>query len=155
MPARRSGEAKTTARARPRTEAANLRELRLETNEPTDGHPTQDPVRRIDLETTEGEVEPPGRVVMVVLEELATAQEVEREEIPRQVPGAEVPIAVAVAAPVDDRALGRADHPVERQQEELPPRSREPEVEHRDHGAPHDAARPRRGDLLERGPLGV
>src|SRR5262245_8914296 len=94
-------------------------------------------------------------MVVVVLEELTPAEEVEREEVPRGVGGSEVPVSVAMPAPVHDRALGRAHEPMEGQEQELPPGRGEPEVDERDDGAEGDAARPRRGDLLERRPLGI
>ena len=69
--------------------------------------------------------------------------------------GREVAVAVAVAAPVDDRALRRTHDPVERQQQELPPRGGEPEVEHepsrRRSAMP---ARPRRADAVDHRPVG-
>src|SRR5262249_50272109 len=132
-----------------------LRGLRAETNQVTPRHAAQHPVHWIDLELPDPEVQPAGGVVVVVLEQLAAAEEGERNEVPRRVAGGEVAVAVAMATPVHDRALRRPHEPVERQQQELPPRGREPDVEQRDDGAERNAARPRRRHLLERRPFGI
>src|SRR5947208_13451313 len=96
-----------------------------------DAEPGQEPrhrVGRVELEAAPREVEAASRAVVVVLEELAQGEEVEGQEVPRGVVGPEVAVAVAVAAPVDDRAVLRPQHRVYEGQQELPPRRPQPEV---------------------------
>src|SRR6187401_1981188 len=70
---------------RPPTDASKGDALRrLHPDQPTRRHGAQDPVRRVELELPDREVEATGGEVMVVLEELSAAQEVEREEVPRR-----------------------------------------------------------------------
>src|SRR5262249_39756134 len=93
------------------------------------GEEAADDVGRVELEAAGCKVETAGRGVGVVLEELAEAEEVEGQRVPRRVRGGEVAVAVAVTAPVDDGAVDGTHDPLDRQEQELPPGGREPQVE--------------------------
>src|SRR5207245_9124076 len=75
---------------------------------------------RIELEAPRGKIEPAGSAVMVVLEQFAEHEKVQRQQVPRRVPRRVVPVAVAVTATVDDCGVDRASHPMHRQEQELP-----------------------------------
>ena len=78
-----------------------------------------------DLEPAHGEVRAHRELVVVVLEELAHREEVEDERVARDVVALEVAVAVAVPAPVHDRAVDRAHDEVRGKQEPHPPVGRE------------------------------
>src|SRR5437867_12615128 len=54
-----------------------------------------------------------------------------------------------------DRAVLRSHHQVDRKEQELPPRRREPEVDERVGRAPGGARHPGRADAVEPGPVGI
>src|SRR5439155_1614808 len=75
------------------------------------GDGAQHRVRRVPLEAPRREVGATRGVVVVVLEELAEHDEVEGKRVARRVRRPEVPVAVAMAAPVDDRAVDGTHDP--------------------------------------------
>src|SRR5438876_3531483 len=143
----------------PRLAATTLRgareRARAEMDDADPGEEARHRGGRVELEAAPGEVEAARGAVVVVLEELAQGEEVEGQEVPRGVVGPEVAVAVAVATPVDDRAVHRSEHPVDGEEQELPPRRREPEVDERVGRAPGGARHPGRAAAVEPRPLGV
>ena len=89
--------------------------LLFEADQTTEGHRAQHPVRGVDLELAEGEVQAAGRIVVVVLEEFATTDEIHRDEVARRIARPEVPVPIPVSAPVDDGTLYRSHQKVNRE----------------------------------------
>ena len=60
-------------------------------------------------------------IVVVVLEKLAKHQDINGHGVLRVVIVVEIGVAIFVAKPVDNQAVERAEEPMQRQQQELPP----------------------------------
>src|SRR5207245_11497457 len=154
-PTRRGGRPRPSARLAATTLRGTRERARAEMDDADPGKEARHRVGRVELEAAPGEVETAGGAVVVVLEELAQGDEVEGQEVPGGVVGTEVTVAVAVAAPVDDRAVHRSEHPMDGEEQELPPGRREPEVDEPIGRAPGDARGPGRADAVEPRPLGI
>jgi len=85
-------------------------------------------VDRVDLEPAFGEVGTVGMFVVVILEQLAQHQKVEGRCVFGFVLIIEITVAVFMTAPVDDRAMDRAHHEMDGQQQEQPPMRGEKDI---------------------------
>ena len=93
-----------------------------------------------------------GTLVVIVLEELAHHQEIEREGVLTMIVVVEIGVAVFMTAPIDDGAMNGPHEKMHRQQQEEPPVCGENDIECGVTEAENDAGRPGIAETIERRP---